>query len=256
LPTEWDATGTARNVVAIVQARMGSTRLPGKVLADLAGEPLLARVMNRLCRARRLNAIGVATTVAAADDAIASLCAERGWTCFRGSEHDVLDRYHRAAATWQADVIVRITADCPLIDPDIVDDVVGGLMGPPASDYAVTVGFPRGLDTEAVSRDALARTWRETTREDWREHVTPYIYLTPGAFRVREIRSAVDRSHLRWTVDTPEDLALIRLIIGHFGHDRFATADVLEVLESHPNWLALNCQVVQWPVPGAEATPR
>ena len=146
--------------VAIIQARMGSTRLPGKALVDLAGEPMLARVVHRVQRASSVHEVMVATTVQPADDTIAQLCAVNGWPCTRGSQNDVLDRYYQAALASQADVVVRITSDCPLIEPEVIDQVVGALLaGQPAVDYASNVQpprtFPRGLDTEAMRFDAL-----------------------------------------------------------------------------------------------------
>ena len=181
--------------VAIIQARMGSTRLPGKVLLDLAGEPMLARVVHRVQRAASLQEVIVATTVQPADDAITQLCAGRGWPCARGSQDDVLDRYYQAATASQADVVVRITSDCPLIEPDVIDQVVGALLaGQPEVDYASNVQpprtFPRGLDVEVIRFDALERAWREDVDPAWREHVTPYLYRHPERFRIHGVFNA------------------------------------------------------------------
>ena len=237
-------------VVAIIQAHMGSTRLPGKVLLDLAGEPMLARVVNRVRRAQTLDEVVVATTVKSADNAIVRLCAEHGWPCFRGSEEDVLDRYYRAAIANQADVVVRITSDCPLIEPEIVDRVAREfLKHQPEVDYACNVlprrTFPRGLDTEVMRFDVLERAWREDLDPAWREHVTPYIQRNPDLFCIHGVVNAVDYSHVRWTVDTPEDLAFVRRIYDHFGHDHFSWHKVLAVLEEHPEWLEINRRVQQ-----------
>lgn len=237
-------------VVAIIQARMGSTRLPGKVLLDLAGEPMLARVVNRTRRARTLDEVVVATTVQPLDDAIVRLCAERRWLCFRGSEDDVLDRYYRAAVAYKADVIVRITSDCPLIEPEIVDQVVREFLNlQPEVDYACNVlprrTFPRGLDTEVMRFDVLERAWREDRNPAWREHVTPYIWRNPELFRIHGITNEMDYSYMRWTVDTLEDLAFVRCIYEHFGHDRFSWREVLVVLDEHPEWLQINQHVQQ-----------
>ena len=237
-------------VVAIIQARMGSTRLPGKVLLDLAGKPMLARGVNRTRRAQTLDEVVVATTVQPADNAIVRLCTERGWPCFRGSENDVLDRYYRAAVVHQADVVVRITSDCPLIEPGIVDRVVCEFLDmQPGVDYACNVlprrTFPRGLDTEVMRFDVLERVWREDKNPAWREHVTPYIQRNPDLFRICGIMNEVDFSHMRWTVDAPEDLAFVRHIYEHFGHNRFSWHEVLALLEQHPEWLGINRHVVQ-----------
>jgi spore coat polysaccharide biosynthesis protein SpsF len=236
--------------VAIVQARMGSTRLPGKVLQDLAGEPMLARVVNRTCRAKTLQEVVIATTTNMVDDVIVKLCEARGWSWFRGSEEDVLDRYYHAAKKYQADFIVRITSDCPLIDPEVIDHVVQEFLErQPEVDYASNTWprrtFPRGLDTEVMRMDVLERAWREDRNPAWREHVTPYIYRNPDRFRIHNVVSPVDYSAMRWTVDTQEDLAFVRQIYDYFGHDRFSWREVLKVLEEHPEWVEINRGVRQ-----------
>jgi len=247
-------------IVAIVQSHMGSTRLPGKVLLDLAGEPMLVRDMNRLSRAQTLDKVVVATTVNLADDAIVGLCAKHGWPCFRGSEEDVLDRYYRAAAEYEADAVVRITSDCPLIEPEVVDRVVREFLErQPEVDYACNTlprrTFPRGLDTEVSRFDVLERAWHEDHDPSWREHVTPYIRRNPELFRIHGIMSEVDYSHMRWTVDTPEDLVFVRHIYEYFGHDRFSWQDVLALLKEHPEWLKINQHVLQKTIGGdADAT--
>jgi spore coat polysaccharide biosynthesis protein SpsF len=236
--------------VAIVQARMGSTRLPGKVLQDLAGEPMLARVVNRTCRAKTLQEVVIATTTNVVDDVIVKLCEARSWSWFRGSEEDVLDRYYHAAKKYQADFIVRITSDCPLIDPEVIDHVVQEFLErQPEVDYASNTWprrtFPRGLDTEVMRMDVLERAWREDRNPAWREHVTPYIYRNPDRFRIHNVVSPVDYSAMRWTVDTQEDLAFVRKIYDYFGHDRFSWREVLKVLEEHPEWVEINRYVQQ-----------
>jgi spore coat polysaccharide biosynthesis protein SpsF len=237
-------------VVAIIQARMGSTRLPGKVLMDLAGESMLARVVNRCSRAATLHEVAVAATTQPADEAIARLCAERGWPCFRGSEDDVLDRYERAAETCNADAVVRITSDCPLIEPAIIDRTVREfLKRRPDADYACNFlpdrTFPRGLDVEVIGRDALNRAWREDRNPAWREHATEYVLHHPELFRIHGVTNDRDYSHQRWTVDKAEDLAFVRRIYGHFGHDRFSWLDVLGILAEHPDWSDINADVQQ-----------
>jgi len=236
-------------VVAIIQARMSSTRLPGKVLLDVAGEPMLARVVNRTRRATTLHDVAIATTTKPADEPIVKLCAVRGWPCFRGSEEDVLDRYYWAAKEHRADFIVRITSDCPLVEPEIVDLIVQGILERGPVDYVSNTipprSFPRGLDVEAISFKALERAWREDDNPAWREHVTPYIYRHPEKFVLRAVMNDQDFSHMRWTVDTPEDLAFVRRIYGHFGHDRFSWREVLALLKEHPEWLEINRYVQQ-----------
>lgn len=237
-------------VVAIIQARLGSTRLPGKVLLDLAGEPMLARDMNRLARAETLDEVVVATTIEPADDAIVALCQDRGWPYVRGSENDVLDRYYRAAQAYQADAVVRVTSDCPLIEPQIVDRVVREFLNrQPEVVYAANTlsprTFPRGLDTEVMCFDALERAWREDDNPAWREHVTPYIRRHPELFQSHSVLNDEDLSYMRWTVDTSEDLTFVRRVYEYFGHDRFSWQDVLALLEQHPEWGAINRHVEQ-----------
>lgn len=236
--------------VAIIQARMGSTRLPGKVLLDLAGEPMLARVVARAGRAETLDGLVIATSTEPADAALAALCAARGWPCSRGSRDDVLDRYHRAAQEHGAEVVVRITSDCPLIEPEIIDRVVREFLDRrPAVDYASNFlprrTYPRGLDVEVFGLGTLERLWREDQSPAWREHVTEYLCQHPERFAIHGVLDDRDRSAMRWTVDTPEDLDLVRHIYGAFGHDRFSYREVLVLLEANPGWLELNRHVQQ-----------
>jgi len=235
--------------IAIIQARMGSTRLPGKVMEDLAGQPMLARVVNRTCRAQTLGKVVVVTTTQPADDAVISLCKERGWLFYRGSEEDVLDRYYQTALAFKAEVIVRITSDCPLIDPGLIAAVVQDfLYRDPEVDYATSTlirTFPRGLDVEVMSFDALERAWRECIIPTWREHVTQYIVRHPEKFTSRNVANDVDYSWMRWTVDVPEDLALVRQIYSYFRDDTFNWRDVLELLKAHPELLEINRHIQQ-----------
>lgn len=241
------------NVIAIIQARMSSTRLPRKVMLDLAGESILTRVVNRCQRATMVEEVVVATTTKLVDEAIVEMCSERSWTCFRGSEEDVLDRYYRAAVQHQADVVVRITSDCPLVDPEIVDLIVREFLKNRQLDYVSNTlppkTFPLGLDVEVIAFDALERAWREDGNRAWREHVTPYIYRHPEKFALRAVVNNIDHSSMRWTVDTADDVTFVRKIFDHFGHDRFSWRDALTVLENHPEWLEINRHVAQKEVP-------
>jgi glutamate-1-semialdehyde 2,1-aminomutase/spore coat polysaccharide biosynthesis protein SpsF len=223
--------------VAIIQARMGSTRLPGKVLADIAGQPMLARVVERTSQAVTVDTVLVATSTNPGDDAIARYCAERDMPCFRGDEQDVLDRFYQAARASKADVIVRITADCPLIDPAVIDQVVR-LLGNEQADYATNVlraSFPEGMDVEAFTAAALERAWKEASKPSEREHVTPYLRLS-GQFKVRNVANPVDLSRHRWTVDQPEDLEFIRRIYAQAnGKTTFGLQEILQFLQQRPD---------------------
>ncbi len=238
-----------KKVVAVIQARMASTRLPGKVMLDLAGEPMLVRVLNRTKRAGMLDEVVVATTTGPEDDSIVDLAATYGWPSFRGSEEDLLDRYYRAANRYSADVVVRVTSDCPLVEPILIDEIVRDFMEKGPVDYASNTfpsrTFPRGLDVEVIAFDALERAWREDKNPAWREHVTPYIYRHPKEFCLRPVVHDKDYSYMRWTVDTADDLALIRKIYDHFGHDEFSWEDVLSLLEEKPELLEINSHVLQ-----------
>jgi spore coat polysaccharide biosynthesis protein SpsF len=235
-------------IVAIVQARMGSTRLPGKVLMDLGGAAVLDRVLNRLGRSKLISEWLVATTTAPADDVIVKHCEGAKWRVFRGSEEDVLDRYYQAATNMRADVVVRITSDCPLIDPEVTDATIRVFLDRKA-DYASNVEvrtYPRGLDTEVMTMLALARAWRNSTKPYQREHVTPYIYENPGEFKLQGIENDTNFNRHRWTLDTPEDLQLLRAIYARFGgRDDFGWREVLKAVEREPNLADINRQIVQ-----------
>jgi spore coat polysaccharide biosynthesis protein SpsF len=236
------------NTVAIIQARMGSTRLPGKVLLDLGGATVLARVVRRLQRSQQINQIVVATTTVPADEVIVSECDRLQVPSFRGSEADVLDRYYQAARLYSAGTVVRVTSDCPLIEPTLVDETIRAFMEKRA-DYASNDfprTYPRGLDTEVFTSAALERAWREAREPYEREHVTPYLYEHPETFRVASARGDVDHSHYRWTLDTPEDLNLLRAIYCRFNNrDDFRWHDVIALMEREPELAELNSQVLQ-----------
>lgn len=238
----------AGSVCAVIQARTGSTRLPSKVLADLAGASMLERVVERVSQAETVDGVIVATTKELRDDAIIEVLAGSDVDVVRGAEKDVLDRYHDALSASSADILVRVTSDCPLIDPQLIDDVVRALSDADA-DYASNTleprTYPRGLDVEAMTAEALTRAWREDVNPDWREHVTPYIYRNPGQFALCRLANDADLSDHRWTVDTPEDLKLVRRIYDVLDGRSFSWRDVLNVVEANPRWSKLNEQVEQ-----------
>jgi spore coat polysaccharide biosynthesis protein SpsF len=242
-------------VVAIVQARTGSTRLPGKVLKDIGGETMLSRVVGRLRRARLVNEVLIATTDLAVDDAIVTECRKGSVPVSRGDERDVLDRYFRAAQLAKAEVVVRITSDCPLIDPEITDKTIAAFIEA-RPDYASNVmqrTYPRGLDTEVMTVTALERAWRQARKPYEREHVTPYIYEHPEDFNLLSVTGEEDQSSHRWTVDTPQDLEFVCAVYGRLGTEAaFGWRDVLELLQREPQLADLNSFVQQKPVHAAQ----
>lgn len=236
--------------VAIIQARMGSERLPGKVLQPIGGRTMLEQVVRRTQWASQIDEIVIATTKLERDNPIAELCRQRDWLCYRGSENDVLARYVEAARMAGASIVVRITSDCPLIDPNIIDAVTGLLTSNlDRLDYVCNFlpvrTFPRGLDVEACTRSALEQADTEDTNPEWREHVTEYMLHNPHRFRAEGLTTTADMSMLRWTVDTPDDLRLVRSIFEQMGDKRFGWRDVLDAYERNPDWATINSHIVQ-----------
>jgi spore coat polysaccharide biosynthesis protein SpsF len=235
-------------VVAIVQARTASTRLPGKVLKDMGGATMLARVVNRVRRAATLAEVVVATTVEPADDAVVAACEHLGAPVVRGSEADVLDRYYHAASRYGAEAIVRVTSDCPLIDPGVLDVVVD-IFCRERPDYASNVierTYPRGLDVEVLTFDALVRAWHEAAEPYQRAHVTPYLYQHPELFRLRSVTAEERAPEYRWTVDTEADLAFVREVYARLGNqDHFCWRDVLDLQTRDPELAELNRHIMQ-----------
>lgn len=232
---------------------MGSERLPGKVLMDLGGETVLARVLRRLARASRIDEMVVATTDSANDYEIVSECARLQVSCFRGSEHNVLDRYVKTAEQFRSNLIVRITADCPLVDPEVVDEVVAACITKNVSLSCNDVPhtFPRGLDVEAFTIEALRRVQDMADEPYQREHVTPLIYERPDIFRTYLVKGDRDLSHIRWTIDTPEDLQLARAIYAYFeNRDHFGWREALQLVDSTPEVAKINAHIAQKPVIG------
>jgi spore coat polysaccharide biosynthesis protein SpsF len=224
-------------VIAIVQARMGSTRLPGKVLMRLGGRTVLSWVIHRVNRFRRLDGLLVATSVEPADDAVVKEAERCSAEVFRGNESDVLDRYYRGACHARADVIVRITSDCPLIDPEVSDYTIQRFLDerPDFASNALERTYPRGLDTEVVTFSALERAWKEASEEYQRAHVMPYLYQNPDKFRVLSVKGEVDFSGYRWTLDTREDAEFLQEVYERLrGSVDFTWRDVLRLLEREP----------------------
>jgi spore coat polysaccharide biosynthesis protein SpsF len=237
-------------VGAVIQARMGSSRLPGKVLKPLSGKPVLEWIIAHLRQSRRLDRIVVATTGEAQDSPIAALCERLDVSCYRGSELDVLDRYYQAARLHGLTHVLRITADCPFTDPLLVDEVIDAFLDaaqPP--DFAANNfnrRYPRGTDVAMMSFEALERAWREAARDYERVHVTPYIREHPDKFRLLSIEGEQDYGHYRWTVDTPEDLALSEQIFDRLDHSLgYSWQAVLKILHKEPELALINSHVRQ-----------
>jgi spore coat polysaccharide biosynthesis protein SpsF len=258
-------------VIAIIQARMGSSRLPGKVLLDIGGQPMLVRVVERARRAAMLSGVLIATTDDPSDDPIAEMCKKLKYPVYRGSTQDVLDRYYHAARSRLADYVVRITADCPVIDPEVIDRTVNAFFGrtepqdvvfskrahiilpPSAAAYDFTANrlpppftrtYPIGLDVEVCSFGALEYAWETADQQHQREHVMPFFYEEKGRFNALLVNHTADLGALRWTVDTPEDIELLRRIYAHFGNrDDFSWLDVLQLQKETPSLFEINANV-------------
>ena len=237
-------------VIAIIQARMSSTRLPGKVLQDLGGRPVLERMVERVKRAKKVTETVVATTTDPLDQPIVELCQRLGIPVFRGSLPDVLDRYYQCAVQYRADYVVRLTGDCPLIDPDLIDQVVRALLDNPVDFTCNRLPppfrrtFPIGLDVEACTFEALKNAWKNATAKHDREHVMPYLYEVPGRFRIMQLQNDVDYGNLRWTLDTPEDLELLREVVNRLdGTNDFTWRDVLTLFLEDPELAKINGEV-------------
>lgn len=239
-------------VVAIVQARMGSTRLPGKVLTEVLGRPLLEYQWQRLKMSQLIDEVRIATSTAPQDDAIVRFCEERGIPCSRGSENDVLARFDVAAREAQADVIVRLTADCPVIDARVIDRAIQAYLdSDPRCDYVSNClerTYPRGMDCEVFSADLLALMMREAKEPMEREHVTPFVYRRPERFRLLNVSYTSDQHRHRWTVDTPEDFELIQNLIKSLFPSQgfsFTLEELLRTIEENPGWELLNAHIEQ-----------
>lgn len=232
---------------AIIQARTGSTRLPNKVLLKLCDKSVLEHVIERVGEAKNINRIIVITTHKNNDDVIAKLCRSLSIGCFRGSENDVLDSYYQTARLFKVDNIIRITADCPLIDPDLIDQVVN-LYRKEKLLYATNSfppTFPDGLNVEIFPFRALKEAWLKTNLNSEREHVTPYFWRNPHLFKQKHITCDTNYSNHRWTLDNPEDYKFIKEIFTNLYplNPKFRMKDVLEFLHLHPDLIKINSHI-------------
>lgn len=229
---------------------MGSSRLPGKVLMEICGRPMIGWVAQRAAQSQCISNVIVATTVDASDDPIEAFCANSGIRCYRGSEFDVLDRFYQAAMASQAEIVVRLTADCPLIDPGLIDDTIGLLIKnqldfsanrlPPP--YHRT--FPIGLDVEVITFSALESAWNLASKPYEREHVMPFIYDPQNQFKIQVMDAEKDFGNLRWTVDTIQDLVFIRELTALLScRMDFSWQKALDIIEAHPELIAINADI-------------
>jgi spore coat polysaccharide biosynthesis protein SpsF len=231
-------------IVAILQARLSSSRLPRKVLKPVLGKPMLELEIERIRRSRLIDKLVVATTTEPIDKSIELLCTRLEVDCFRGSLDNVLDRYYRSAVNSKADQVVRLTGDCPLIDPQIIDQVIM-LHCETGSDYTSNVlppTFPDGLDVEVMTFSALETSWKEARLPSEKEHVTSYIENHPQKFRISNVSAKSDFSNHRWTVDEVEDFELISHLFEALypSNPEFSMEDVLHYLDTHPRVAQLN----------------
>ena len=246
------------DVLIVVQARVGSTRLPGKVLMDLGGKPLLARILERLERVRTPSRVVVATTTDRQDDSIVALCRGLGIEAFRGHPSDLLDRHYQAAVAFGAHRVAKIPSDCPLIDPEVVDRVLARFARGDC-DYASNLhpaSYPDGNDVEVIRTAALQAAWREAVLPMEREHTTPFLWERPERFRLANVlwdneTSLQDFSLThRWTVDYPEDYEFVRCIFEELypNNPAFGVSDILGLLEDRPEIAAINARYagVNW----------
>lgn len=234
-------------VVAIVQARMNSSRLPGKVLRLLAGKPVLQHIHERLSECRLIDEIVFATSKEVSDNPIGDFCSTRNISSFRGSLDDVLDRFYKTAQQYRADVIVRITGDCPIIDPIIVDAVISGFLVGQYDCYGLGGDFPDGLDCTAFSLKAIEKAWREASLPSEREHVGPFIENNPEIFKNGSLELFSGLSSFRWTLDEPQDFELLSLIFDELyvpGHI-FYTQDVMQLLIRRPELKKINSAIIR-----------
>lgn len=234
-------------IVCIIQARMGSKRLPGKISMDIAGKPMLARVIERAKHFAHIAQVITATSVSPQDDLTQQIARDMEVDCFRGSEQDVLSRYFEAARLCKAEAVMRITADCPLIDPAVSNRVTREFLEkrPDYASNTIKRTHPRGLDTAIITMDTLTRAHKEAVDPADREHVNRFVWRQPEKFDILSITGDEDHSHHRWTVDTPEDLKLVRKIYGELGDRLFGMKEILYVLKQNPEWTKINAMVEQ-----------
>lgn len=236
-------------VTAIVQARMGSTRLPGKILKEVNGKPLLLHQIERLMRSKLINNLIIATTLNEQDDEVVDFCRKHNIDYYRGSEDNVLERYYKTWEQYGGEAIVRLTSDCPIIDPEIVDKTIQYFLDNSYDYVSNTVKrtFPRGLDTEIFSSKTLKLAYEQAMLDRDKEHVTAYIYTHLTDFNIGHYKNDKDLSAYRWTVDTEEDFELIKRILEAFDgqEEKLTLNSAAKLMEENPSWININKHIEQ-----------
>jgi spore coat polysaccharide biosynthesis protein SpsF (cytidylyltransferase family) len=232
------------HVLAVLQARMSSTRLPGKVLKNILGKSMIMWQIEREMRVSLIDKIVVATSTDYSDDILAEVLEKNDVSVYRGSLNNVLDRYYSVATLYNPDHVVRITGDCPLVDPDVINKVILEHIEHDA-DYTTNCSppsWPDGLDVEVMKMSTLKKTWEESELPSELEHVTPFIRRHPNRFKIHNVVSDIDLSELRWTVDEKEDFEFVKDIYEnlHFINSNFKTKDILDYLKNNPEKSNIN----------------
>ncbi|MGL1934859.1 MAG: glycosyltransferase family protein [Fibrobacterales bacterium] len=232
------------DVLAVLQARTSSRRLPGKVLKKILGKPMILHQIERIQRSENIDHLVVATSEDMSDDALEQMCQMVGVDCFRGSLDDVLDRFYQCASVYNPLHVVRLTGDCPLIDPEIIDKLIAYYQGA-GLDYAsnaIEPTYPDGLDVEVFSYSTLTTMWRQAQLQLEREHVTQYVYNNRACFKIGDIKHSIDYSSMRWTVDEPEDFVFVSKIFQalYKGNEEFGFSDILKLIREQPELLEIN----------------
>jgi len=233
-------------IVAVVQARMGSTRLPNKVLLPLGKKTIIEQVVDRSMSTKTIDKVVVATTTQEKDDKLAELCKKKGYIYYRGSVNDVLDRYYQAAKKAGAKHVVRITGDCPLVDPEIIDYVIGQYLKKKVdyvSNSRPSTTYPDGLNVEVFSFKVLEKTWKEAKLQSEREHVTPYVWKNPKIFKLLEVKNDEDLSGHRWTIDEKDDYKLLKNIFDNVKD--LSMGGVVSYLNANPDVRKLNAKIIR-----------
>ncbi len=235
-------------IIAILQARLSSSRLPGKVLMPILGQPMLWHHLERIKRVTKIDKIVVATSDQSDDDPIEKLCQDSDVACFRGSLNNVLDRYYKAAQKYDADIVIRLTGDCPLADSSVIDFGIRYFM---KNDFdyvsnCVERSYPIGLDMEIFKFSCLEESQKEATLPSQKEHVTPFIQDNPGRYKIGHFKNDLDLSHHRWTVDEPADFEFVKQVYESLYNDNpnFTTNDILNLLEEKPELCQINYDIV------------